>query len=143
MRPALAALAVAARLALGAADGIDCAPAQSCAAAMPNRCLEMIEGRGTRRPHLAETWASRGSPPLARRCFLARLGAAAALAIWPSRQAVHAAARDSIYQRIWDVDQSASGLPAIAMDEAGDPARGFVRIDERGGRDPEHRCSPR
>ena len=47
--------------------------------------------------------------------------------------------RATVYQRIWDVDQSASGLPAIAMDEAGDPARGFVRVDEDGGRDPEHR----
>ena len=133
MRPALAALAVAARLAPGATDGIDCAPAESCAAAMPNRCLEMTEGRGTRRPNLAETWASRGSPPIGRRAVLARLGAAAALALWPFPPAVRAAARDTIYQRIWDVDQSASGLPAIAMDETGDPARGFVRVDEDGG----------
>ena len=83
MRPALAALAVAARFAPGATDGIDCAPAESCAAAMPNRCLEMTEGRGTRRPTLAETWASRCSPPIGRRAVLARLGAAAALALWP------------------------------------------------------------
>ena len=106
---------------------------------MPNRCLEMTEGRGTRRPNLAETWASRGSPPIGRRAVLARLGAAAALALWPFPPAVRAAARDTIYQRIWDIDQSASGLPAIAMDETGDPARGFVRVDEDDGRDPEHR----
>ena len=77
--------------------------------------------------------------PLGRRAVLTRLGAAAALALWPRLPAVRAAARDTIYQRIWDADQPPSGIPAIAMDEAGDPARGFVRVDERGGRDPQHR----
>jgi poly(U)-specific endoribonuclease len=77
---------------------------------------------------------------LQRRVFLTRLGAAAAaLAIGPSSTAVRAAGRGTIYQRIWDADQAANGIRAIARDEAGDPARGFVRVDERGGRDPEHR----
>ena len=77
---------------------------------------------------------------LGRRAFIARMGAAAAaLALNPSSTAAHAAARDTIYQRIWDADQSASGIPAIAAGEAGDPARGFVKVDERGGRDPQHR----
>jgi poly(U)-specific endoribonuclease len=76
---------------------------------------------------------------LGRRSFLRHLGAAAALALWPSLPAVCAAARDSIYQRIWDVDQSGSGIPAIAMDAVGDPVHGFVRVDQRGGRDPKHR----
>jgi poly(U)-specific endoribonuclease len=80
-----------------------------------------------------------GLPLLERRAFLARLGAAAgALVIGPC-SAVRAAARDAIYQRVWDADQSVSGVPAIGMEEAGDPRRGFVRVDERGGRDPEHR----
>ena len=77
--------------------------------------------------------------PLGRRAVLARLGAAAALALWPRLPAVRAATRDTIYQRIWDADQAGSGIPAIAMDEVGDPTRGFVRVDERGGRDPQHR----
>ena len=76
--------------------------------------------------------------------FLARLGAAAALALWPFPPAARAAARATIYQRIWDADQAASGIPAIAMDEAGDPARGFVRVDERGdARSRTTACSPR
>jgi poly(U)-specific endoribonuclease len=80
------------------------------------------------------------SLPLGRRAFLARLGAAAAtLAICPSSTAVSAASRDTVYQRIWDLDQSGGGIPAIAVDQAGDPVRGFVKVDEQGGRDPEHR----
>jgi poly(U)-specific endoribonuclease len=78
-------------------------------------------------------------PLLERRAFLARLGAAAAVARGPPSAAAHAAARDEVYQRIWDLDQSANGIPAIGVEEAGDPAQGFVRVDERGGRDPEHR----
>jgi hypothetical protein len=79
------------------------------------------------------------STPLRRRAFLVQLGAAAtALAIAPS-SSVRAAAQDAIYQRIWDADQSASGIPAIGIHETGDLERGFVRVDERGERDPEHR----
>ena len=81
----------------------------------------------------------RNWPLFGRRAFLARLGAAAAaLAVAPSYRA-RAAVQDAIYQRIWDADQSAGGIPAIAADQAGDPARGFVRVDEHAGRDPEHR----
>ena len=91
--------------------------------------------------HLAywpETSMRHGLLPLGRRAFLARFGAAAAaLAICPSSR--YAAAQDAIYQRIWDTDQSASGIPAIAAGETGDPARGFVKVDERDSRDPEHR----
>jgi poly(U)-specific endoribonuclease len=75
---------------------------------------------------------------LGRRQVLGRLGAAAALAIAPWSGAC-AAASSVIYQRIWDADQAASGIPAIAAGEAGDPARGFVAVDERATRDPDHR----
>jgi poly(U)-specific endoribonuclease len=61
------------------------------------------------------------------------------LALWPRLPPVRAATRDTIYQRVWDADQAGSGIPAIAMDDAGDAARGFVRVDERGGRGPQHR----
>jgi poly(U)-specific endoribonuclease len=77
---------------------------------------------------------------LERRAFLAGFGAVAAtLAIFPSRMAARAVGRDTIYQRIWDADQATNGIPAIAAGETGDPARGFVKVDEPGGRDPDHR----
>ncbi|MGH6901265.1 MAG: hypothetical protein ACREIR_00835, partial [Geminicoccaceae bacterium] len=79
-----------------------------------------------------------GSAMLGRRQVLGRLGAAAALAIAPWSGA-RAAASSAIYQRIWDADQAASGIPAIAAGQAGDPARGFVAVDERATRDPDHR----
>ena len=79
-------------------------------------------------------------PLLERRAFLARFGgAAAALAIAPPWAATRAAAQDAVYQRIWDLDQSGSGIPAIAGDQAGDPAQGFVKVDEQGRSDPQHR----
>lgn len=75
---------------------------------------------------------------LGRRAFLERLGAtAAALAVAPPFPAP--AAVRNIYQSVWDADQSANGIPAIAADQAGDPARGFVKVDERAARDPQHR----
>ena len=43
------------------------------------------------------------------------------------------------YQAVWDADQSHRGVPAIISRARGDEARGFVRVDERGGRDPDHR----
>lgn len=43
------------------------------------------------------------------------------------------------YQRVWDADQSHRGVPAILAGDRGDQAVGFVRVDERGGRDPDHR----
>lgn len=43
------------------------------------------------------------------------------------------------YQQVWDADQSHRGVPAITAREHGDKVRGFVRVDERGGRDPDHR----
>jgi len=45
----------------------------------------------------------------------------------------------SAYQKIWDADQAHRGMPAIGPRAAGDVATGFVRVDERGGRDPDHR----
>ncbi|MGH6898911.1 MAG: hypothetical protein ACREJ5_20575 [Geminicoccaceae bacterium] len=76
---------------------------------------------------------------LGRRQLLGQLGAAAAaLALAPSSGA-RAGAADAVYQRIWDADQAASGIPAIAVGQAGDPARGFVKVDERAGADPDHR----
>jgi poly(U)-specific endoribonuclease len=89
--------------------------------------------------HLSERRMRHGSLLLERRAFLARLGAAAAvLAIAPPYPA-RAAVPDTVYQRIWDLDQSASGIPAIAAGGTGNPAHGFVKVDEQGGRDPEHR----
>jgi poly(U)-specific endoribonuclease len=78
-----------------------------------------------------------GSALLGRRHVLGGLGAAAAVALapWPGARA---AASSAIYQRIWDADQGASGIPAIAAGQAGDPARGFVAVDERAA-GPEHR----
>ena len=79
-------------------------------------------------------------PLLERRAFLARCAAAAAtLGLGPPWAAPRAAARDDVYQRIWDADQAASGIAAIAVGETRDPAQGFVKVDERGGRDPQHR----
>ncbi len=43
------------------------------------------------------------------------------------------------YQQIWDADQSHRGVPAIRASERGDRVAGFVRVDERGGRDPDHK----
>jgi hypothetical protein len=76
-------------------------------------------------------------PVLGRRQVLGRLGAAAAMLVVAPASRVRAA--DAIYQRIWDADQSASGIPAIAPGQAGDPARGFGRVDEAAAVDPEHR----
>ncbi len=45
----------------------------------------------------------------------------------------------SAYQKIWDADQSHRGVPAIGSGERGDAAVGFVRVDEQGGKDPDHR----
>jgi poly(U)-specific endoribonuclease len=72
-----------------------------------------------------------------RRQFLGGLGAAAAaLALGPVARARRVV---DIYQRIWDADQAASGIPAIAPGETGNPARGFVRVDESGAAHPDHR----
>jgi poly(U)-specific endoribonuclease len=45
----------------------------------------------------------------------------------------------SAYQKVWDADQSHRGVPAILARDRGDKATGFVRVDEQGGRDPDHR----
>ena len=75
-----------------------------------------------------------------RRAFLAFVGAgAAALALAPSSAAARTSDRGGIYQRIWDLDQAANGVPAILAEEAGDRRQGFVKVDERAGQDPEHR----
>jgi poly(U)-specific endoribonuclease len=77
--------------------------------------------------------------PFGRRRFLGQLGAAAATLLIATPLGGRATGRNSIYQRIWDADQSASGIPAIAPGEAGDPARGVVRVDERAAAAPDHR----
>jgi hypothetical protein len=78
-----------------------------------------------------------------RRGFLARLaGASAAAALGPAlAPAAGALAKgdDGIWQRIWDADQAERGVPAILMDGRGDPATGFVRVDERALAAPSHR----
>jgi hypothetical protein len=74
---------------------------------------------------------------LDRRGFLARLGAASAMVgagLGPARGQDAA-----IWQRIWDADQAERGIPAILGDQRGDPAIGFVRVDERESAPPGHR----
>jgi hypothetical protein len=61
------------------------------------------------------------------------------VALAPSSIAVRATGPDDVYHRIWDIDQATNGIPAILAEEAGDRARGFVKVDERAGADPEHR----
>jgi hypothetical protein len=43
------------------------------------------------------------------------------------------------YQRVWDADQDHRGVPAILAGDRGNPTTGFVRVDEQGGRDPDHK----
>ena len=75
-----------------------------------------------------------------RRRFLGHLTGGAALAGFGVGPAARpGAAADSIYQRLWDADQEQRGIPALAAASRGDPRRGYVRIDERAGDDPEHR----
>lgn len=82
---------------------------------------------------------------LDRRGFLARLSGASAVLALGSRLGLVGAARarssgdDGIWQAIWDADQAERGVPAIRMDERGDPATGFVRVDERAQASPQHR----
>jgi hypothetical protein len=76
---------------------------------------------------------------LGRRQVLRRLSAAAAALALARPTSLRAAAANAVYQRIWDADQSVGGVPAIAAGEAGDAERGFVKVDEGGGRDPNHR----
>ena len=69
-----------------------------------------------------------------RRGFLARLGAASAMAGLGSVPIARGqSSSETIWQEIWDADQSERGVPAILMGGRGDPATGFVRIDERDG----------
>jgi poly(U)-specific endoribonuclease len=92
-----------------------------------------------RPPELSERSADAGAL-LGRRAFLAFVGAgAAALALAPCSIAVRAAGPGDVYQRIWDLDQAANGVPAISAEQDGDRARGFVKVDERAGGGPEHR----
>jgi poly(U)-specific endoribonuclease len=78
-----------------------------------------------------------------RRRFLARLGGVSATlalapAFAPAARAV-TAGEDGIWQRLWDADQAERGIPAILMDGPGDPATGFVRVDEQALAAPSHR----
>jgi hypothetical protein len=50
-----------------------------------------------------------------------------------------AADAPSIHQRIWDADQSASGLRALGPGERGDPREGFVVVAETSARQASHR----
>jgi poly(U)-specific endoribonuclease len=78
---------------------------------------------------------------LDRRRFLGGVAAAAALA-WQGAPAPLWARSAAIYQRIWNADQATNGLPAIGLDDPGDPVRGFVRVDEGAIEDPDHRLFP-
>jgi poly(U)-specific endoribonuclease len=78
-----------------------------------------------------------------RRGFLVRLAGASAIAelgpaFAPAARAL-AAGDDGIWQQIWDADQAERGIPAILLDEPGDPEIGFVRVDERAVAAPSHR----
>lgn len=48
----------------------------------------------------------------------------------------------SIYQEIWDADQSGSGVPAILPGVAGNPDTGFVRVAAQASGDPDFRVLP-
>jgi poly(U)-specific endoribonuclease len=68
------------------------------------------------------------------------LGAGAAfVGFGPWLGARRAQAAAPLYQRIWDADQASRGVPALLPGQRGDPAIGFVVVDERGARDPDHR----
>ncbi len=43
------------------------------------------------------------------------------------------------YQGVWDADQSHRGVPAIVSRGRGSTTTGYVRVDERAGKDPDHR----
>ena len=76
---------------------------------------------------------------LDRRAFLGRLAASSAL-LGPSLAWRPAWAADgTIYQRIWDADQSHRGIPALPAAERGDERVGYVRVAEVGEGNPEHR----
>ena len=77
-----------------------------------------------------------------RRGFLVRLGAASLVGVLRPGWLRHAEARDAaaegIWQEIWDADQSERGIPAISVDQRGDPEIGFVRVDEPAQADSGH-----
>lgn len=75
-----------------------------------------------------------------RRTILSSLAAGAGAIAAPSlflRQVK--AGGPTAYQDVWDADQSHRGIPAILASDRGDRSVGFVRVDERGGRDPGHK----
>ena len=75
-----------------------------------------------------------------RRQALAAVTTATSVLAFPTLLLSRAEARGTAaYQKVWDADQSHRGVPAIGPGERGDAATGFVRVDERGGRDPDHR----
>jgi poly(U)-specific endoribonuclease len=80
---------------------------------------------------------------LSRRRLLGGLAAATVLP-WPGLAPAPLARTPdaAIYQRIWEADQAGNGLPAIALEDTGDPSRGFVRVDEGAIMDPDHRLFP-
>ncbi len=43
-----------------------------------------------------------------------------------------------IYQRIWDADQGGSGVPALLPGQPKDPARGYIVVDEKLEKSPDH-----
>jgi hypothetical protein len=74
-----------------------------------------------------------------RRELLKGVAASAGLLAFPAILTREALADGEVYQRVWDADQAEHGLPAIGPRDRGDEATGFVRVDEEGGQDPEHR----
>ncbi|MEM9440749.1 MAG: hypothetical protein AAGA73_09925 [Pseudomonadota bacterium] len=75
-----------------------------------------------------------------RRQALQAAATAASVFAFPTLLLKNAEASDAdSYQRVWDADQSHRGVPAIGPRERGDTANGFVRVDENGGDNPNHR----
>ena len=65
-------------------------------------------------------------------------GGAALLGLAPWLGARRTQADAPLYQRIWGADQASRGVPALLPGQRGDPAVGFVKVDERGA-GPDHR----
>ncbi|MGH1479858.1 MAG: hypothetical protein ACRBM6_14270 [Geminicoccales bacterium] len=75
-----------------------------------------------------------------RRMMLGSMAFGAGSLLAPSLLLRRANASDAnAYQRIWDADQGHRGVPAIRAGDRGDHSIGFVRVDEKGGRDRDHK----
>lgn len=76
---------------------------------------------------------------LSRRQLLRGLGAAAACALVPLPAFARSDLDESIYQRIWDLDQAGNGIPALRPGEPRDPDRGWAIVEEKARAELDHR----